>query len=261
MKKIKILRLVFRKFIIKLHYITEILFYIQILIFPSHDCTNVHGIFDNHIKLQRTEESKKPRGYNEGTLLTYRLNEIENVTSELDESHHQPYTLDNLPIKRAVFIDSTWNQCRGIYKDTRLNSLPTVVLQNRLSQFWRHQKDSPRWFLSTIEGLCFNIFISRRNNKIIFIPAIHQFLVEVHTNAWGLSSAYRGLHGLDVDIDPFKHKMVEDHRGNGENTSDNIIKPYDGQYDNLLFFFTHMYKLIHTYYDHNDLKAYKRPVN
>lgn len=37
--------------------------------------------------------------------------------------------------------------------------LPCVKLQIRLSQFWRHQKGSPRWFLATIE-------------------AIHQLLVE-----------------------------------------------------------------------------------
>lgn len=31
--------------------------------------------------------------------------------------------------------------------------LPCVKLQTRLSQFWRHQKGSPRWFLSTIEAI------------------------------------------------------------------------------------------------------------
>jgi len=37
--------------------------------------------------------------------------------------------------------------------------LPCIKLKIRLSQFWRHQKGSPRWFLATIE-------------------AIHQLLVE-----------------------------------------------------------------------------------
>lgn len=37
--------------------------------------------------------------------------------------------------------------------------LPCIKLQLRLSQFWRHQNGSPRWFLATIE-------------------AIHQLLVE-----------------------------------------------------------------------------------
>lgn len=50
------------------------------------------------------------------------------------------------------------------YKTWTLNyyifsGLPCIKLQIRLSQFWRHQKGSPRWFLATIE-------------------AIHQLLVE-----------------------------------------------------------------------------------
>lgn len=64
-------------------------------------------------------------------------------------------------ISKAVFIDSTWNQSRGIYKDQRLREIPCVVIQSRISQFWRHQHGSPRWFLATIE-------------------AVHQFLVEFH---------------------------------------------------------------------------------
>lgn len=42
---------------------------------------------------------------------------------------------------------------------TLFSGLPCIKLQIRLSQFWRHQKGSPRWFLATIE-------------------AIHQLLVE-----------------------------------------------------------------------------------
>lgn len=67
---------------------------------------------------------------------------------------------DGLPFTRAVFIDSTWNQSKGIYKDERICKLPTIILRNKVSQFWRHQKNSPRWYLATIE-------------------AIHQLLVEI----------------------------------------------------------------------------------
>lgn len=128
------------------------------LIFPSPTCTNVHGIFDRHVRLKRAEPLPCQSGYNASTLLKHRLCEIEEDLDQIElisianETVHQHYTLDNFPIKRAVFIDSTWNQCRGIYKDSRLNRLQTVVIQHRLSQFWRHQKNSPRWYLATIEG-------------------------------------------------------------------------------------------------------------
>ncbi len=33
-------------------------------------------------------------------------------------------------------------------------------------------------------------------------------------------------------------------------------KEYDGEYDNMLFFFKFMYDKIHELYDHNSLRAY-----
>lgn len=61
-------------------------------------------------------------------------------------------------------------------------------------------------------------------------------------------------------MDFLKHNVIEAVGGTDRNDNANLATaPYDGQYDNLLFFFTHMYNLIHTYYDHNDLKAYRRP--
>ncbi|KAF4530974.1 hypothetical protein B566_EDAN018984, partial [Ephemera danica] len=72
-------------------------------------------------------------------------------------------TSDAVAIERAVFIDSTWNQSRGIYRDARLQGLPCIVLQERVSQFWRHQEGSPRWYLATVE-------------------AVHQLLVELETS-------------------------------------------------------------------------------
>ncbi|XP_071440502.1 tRNA-uridine aminocarboxypropyltransferase 1 isoform X2 [Hetaerina americana] len=98
-------------------------------------------------------------------------------------------------IHRAVFIDSTWNQSKG---------LQCVVLENRLSQFWRHQEGSPRWYLATVE-------------------AVHEFLVEVFQ-------------------------------------ATNTVE-YDGQFDNLLFFFRFMYSKIHELYDSSSLRAYKRPLH
>lgn len=140
--------------------------------------------------------------------------------------------LKELPIKKAVFIDSTWTQSKGIFKDSRINKLPSVVLQNRISQFWRHQKGSPRWYLATIE-------------------AIHQFLLEIHINAWGVHPEYRGLSKCfnESNLSCFVDSPLSD----GE-----IGNSYNGQYDDLLFFFKHMYYLIHSYYDHDNLYAYKR---
>lgn len=216
-----------------------------VLIFPSHKSTTVHALFSNHVQL--TNNFPLPKGHNQGTLLTRIAQECridgerEAVDDDNGEANGGPYAL---PIKKAVFIDSTWNQSRSIYKDVRISSLRSVVLQNRLSQFWRHQKNSPRWYLATIE-------------------AIHQFLIELHLTAWGIDETYEGFDNLGLNVSA----ICDTNRGgskvykDGSGLSTAISVPYNGQYDNLLFFFTHMYKLIHSYYDHNKLKAYKRPMN
>lgn len=50
------------------------------------------------------------------------------------------------------------------------SDLPCIVLQSRLSQFWRHQKNSPRWYLATIE-------------------AIHQLISEIYDHCYKLSGS------------------------------------------------------------------------
>ncbi|XP_068156202.1 tRNA-uridine aminocarboxypropyltransferase 1 [Drosophila tropicalis] len=212
-----------------------------VLIFPSSKSLTVPQLFERNVQLKIDDNYGLPKGHHMGTMLRRRMDEVE-VTSEMEElSIKSHYTFGNLPIQRAVFIDSTWNQSRSIYGDERVRQLRTVVLQNRLSQFWRHQKGSPRWYLATIE-------------------AIHQFLLEVHVNAWGLNAAYRGLDNLEI-TEGF-HQLAKP-LTIATATEEDAVKresPYNGQYDNLLFFFANMYDLIHKYYDHNELISYRRPI-
>ncbi|CAG2112668.1 unnamed protein product [Medioppia subpectinata] len=61
-----------------------------------------------------------------------------------------------LPFNRVVFIDSTWRQTNHILRDPRISPLlanRTVILSEHESLFWRHQRDSPRTYLSTIEAI------------------------------------------------------------------------------------------------------------
>lgn len=205
-----------------------------VLIYPGIESFTVAQIFNKNISLNKAENFGFPNGFNMGTLLRARLEEVEYEETVHD---HKKYTYDNLPIKKAIFIDSTWNQSRSIFKDKRISCLKQVVLQNRASQFWRHQKGSPRWYLATIE-------------------AIHQFLLEIHVNAWGIARNYKGLNNLGICPEFYKYLEEKD-----VNDVTALVSPYNGQYDNLLFFFTNMYDLIHTHYDHNDLKSFKRPIN
>uniref|UniRef100_A0A1A9WGG2 tRNA-uridine aminocarboxypropyltransferase 1 n=1 Tax=Glossina brevipalpis TaxID=37001 RepID=A0A1A9WGG2_9MUSC len=175
-----------------------------ILIFPSAQSITVPQLFERKVKICKENTFDFPKGYNVGTLLKWRMKEV-------IEDDSEQYRLEYLPLKKAIFIDSTWNQSRSIYKDERIKCLKSVVLQNRSSQFWRHQKNSPRWYLATIE-------------------AIHQFLLELHINAWGLNANYNGLKNLEIDDSLYKiAQILETDTNNVEPTA-----PYNGQYDNLI---------------------------
>lgn len=203
-----------------------------VLIFPTPDAVTVAGLCSGKFP-QVKDNYGLPRGHHIGTLLHCRLTDITTEQSPSSEEDSKRQLLElKLPVQKAVFIDSTWSQCRGIYKNEKVACLRTVVIQNRISQFWRHQKNSPRWFLATIE-------------------AVHQFLIELHINAFGLDSRYEGLTHLGYLN--FPHEKVVQYK-EGEPS------PYNGQYDNLLFFFLHMYNLIHDYYEHHTLRAYRRPL-
>ncbi|XP_048731172.2 tRNA-uridine aminocarboxypropyltransferase 1-like [Ostrea edulis] len=107
-----------------------------------------------------------------------------------------------VPFERAVFVDSTWQQTKGIVADDRLKDMTCIQLESRETKFWRHQKDNPATYLSTIEAVYYLV---------------------------------RDYHDLFVN------------------------DSYNGEYDNLLFFFTFMYQKIRKMYDGGkDLKAYKQ---
>lgn len=195
---------------------------------------NVPSLFQGIKTFQFKENFGLDKAYNMSVLLTQSLTEIisdedrENLRKDQVETE---YTLANLPIKKAVFIDSTWKQCRGIYKDERINSLRSCIIQNRLTKFWRSQKGAPKWYLSTIE-------------------AIHQFLLEFHISAWGISKSYYDkclddLQLIDKNFIP-PSKVID-----CTNDSKELCKPYDGQYDNILFFYSFLYALIHSLEDIN----------
>lgn len=66
-----------------------------------------------------------------GTLLNKKLNEVIEDEGETSFELKEYRSVDELPIKKVVFIDSTWNQSRGIYADERVKRLKTIVIQTR----------------------------------------------------------------------------------------------------------------------------------
>lgn len=83
--------------------------------------------------------------------------------------------------------------------------------------------------------------------------------MELHINAWGLNRSYcRALQSLEIESQFIgKDSIVDRHE---LDIADGPTEPYNGQYDNLLFFYSHIYQLIHKHYDRSDAKKARRPI-
>lgn len=99
------------------------------------------------------------------------------------------------PLKKIIFIDSTWNQTNKIFTDERLQGLLQVELKTRKTCFWRHQKGKPDTFLSTIE-------------------AIYYFLVDYHTDI--LKEKYRGQYDNLLFFYSFMYQLIKNAKCSGD---------------------------------------------
>lgn len=138
------------------------------------------------------------------------------VTDEAEEAHK--VNLQSCPLERVIFIDSTWNQTTRIITDERLqgvlSSFTGVHSAYSISRYL---------FIYSLKICCFFLALLRvelKTRKTCFwrhqrgspdtylatIEAIYYFLKDYHTLC--------------------------------------LQKEYSGEYDNLLFFFSYLHKLI-----------------
>jgi hypothetical protein len=200
-----------------------------ILIFVSPHAVDMKSLFKGHKSLKLKENFGLDKGVIPSVFLKKNLAEIVEDREDFEDNSNfkKDYTLENLPIKKIVFIDSTWHQAKGMIKDKRLAQMSCLIIQNRETKFWRpNGPNHPSWFLSTIE-------------------AIHQFFFD----AWGIEKSYfenclDDLQLISTDWIP-KEKIIESAE-KWTQEKDSIMFPYNGQYDNLLFFFSFVYALIQT---------------
>jgi len=61
--------------------------------------------------------------------------------------------VDVSKFRRAVFIDSTWQQASKVRNHKALKDLPCVMICQYNSVFWRYQVDQPKTSLATIEAI------------------------------------------------------------------------------------------------------------
>ncbi|XP_042900462.1 tRNA-uridine aminocarboxypropyltransferase 1 isoform X4 [Parasteatoda tepidariorum] len=101
------------------------------------------------------------------TVLSKRQNNFLKINPEQKSIHfddadvEKPTKEVNCPLKRIIFIDSTWRQSKALHNDSRLKKLRSVFLDDHKSLFWRYYREKKETHLSTIE-------------------AIYYFIVELH---------------------------------------------------------------------------------
>jgi DTW domain-containing protein YfiP len=95
----------------------------------------------------------------------------------------------NFPYNKIVFIDSTWNQCKGMHRHPSLAGLPCVMISSRNTIFWRYQKGKPKEYLATIE-------------------AIYYFLVDFHQIV--LKTEYKGEYDNMLFFFKFMYEKIHE---------------------------------------------------
>ncbi|XP_029650146.1 tRNA-uridine aminocarboxypropyltransferase 1 [Octopus sinensis] len=132
---------------------------------PQTSSDSQHEIGDKPYTHVNNEDSTN--GLNDSTKATKRKSD-----SAGSPTPCRKYTkLSKAPFERVIFIDCTWNQTNRISKDDRLKGIRCVEMKTRHTKFWRHQRDKPNTYLSTVE-------------------AIYYFLRDYHT--YFISDEYHG---------------------------------------------------------------------
>ncbi|KAK7912472.1 hypothetical protein WMY93_012683 [Mugilogobius chulae] len=99
-----------------------------------------------------------------------------------------------VPLRKVVFIDSTWNQTNKISTDERLQDLLQVELKTRKTCFWRHQKGKPDTYLATIEAIYYflrdfhelcleQVYSGEYDNILFFYSYLHTVINKAKTAA------------------------------------------------------------------------------
>ncbi|KAJ6222922.1 hypothetical protein RDWZM_001467 [Blomia tropicalis] len=195
-----------------------------LLIFPRKGAPTLSQYLDQHYKTVMTAgldsdvQRKTSTTCSSMNSITSNATSIMNTNICLSTSSGSSWNQCNdhlcfdFPFERVVFVDSTWRQSKTIMNDLRFKRLPAVAIDAEQTRFWRCDQRRPITFLSTIE-------------------AIYYFCVQLHT--------YMSNMAVKENSSISSNDFAELHKR---------FPPYDGQYDNILFFFKHTFNVIKNRY-------------
>ncbi|GET92687.1 hypothetical protein, conserved [Leishmania tarentolae] len=153
--------------------------------------------------------------------------------SEKSVELHEVDHLDQY--KNVVFIDSTWQQSKAIARDERVSKFKHVRIKSQTSLFWRFQNNDPT-YLATVE-------------------AIYYFLREYITQVNTVKAQLEHSGSISSPSPPTEHQ-IESNDSKASPSASNEISPktidgaassiettafYDGEVDDLLFYYINQY--------------------
>lgn len=137
--------------------------------------------------------------------------------------------------KNVVFIDSTWQQSRGIARDERVHRFKHVRIKSQISLFWRFQNNDPS-YLATVEAIYYFLreYVTQVNRrKQIDTVKASKATTEMDR-------------GLRKNIDATEGGVSEIH----------LQKYYHGEIDDLLFYYINQYIAVQQRYTTGELTKY-----
>lgn len=107
-------------------------------------CSN---LLPNKFRLSRLHKTKR----GSAAALPFTSKSIRQLISHFTKSSKSLDEIDISKVKKLIAVDSTWQQCKAILRDPKMQGLPTVRIRTEKTKFWRYQNHGED-HLATVEG-------------------------------------------------------------------------------------------------------------
>ncbi|KAG0065969.1 DTW domain-containing protein 1, partial [Podila epicladia] len=168
--------------------------------------------------------------------------------------------IDPASFDKLVVIDGTWDQAKKMSKSSTLARMKRVTIAPHETLFWRHQRKASD-HLATIEAIYY--FLREYHETYLTTPPTSLATSSDKSKDKGESSSFTSSAATTVTT------TITTPSTNSTNSTTAISPhaetlgakyrygPYDGQFDDMLWFYKYFYELIqHTYRERSDGKTF-----
>ncbi|KAG0014951.1 DTW domain-containing protein 1 [Podila clonocystis] len=162
------------------------------------------------------------------------------------EGAKQLSEIDPASFDKLVVIDGTWDQAKKMSKSSTLARMKRVTIAPHETLFWRYQRKASD-HLATIEAIYY--FLREYHETYLTTPPPSLALSTTSDKSMdeGTSTSTTTPSTSTTVVSPHAETLGTNYR----------YGPYDGQFDDMLWFYKYFYELIqHTYRERSDGKTF-----